>query len=163
MLTSTNEKELLAELEALLTGFWLTDLANFAAFISTQLKEINWVGFYLSDGRSLRLGPFIGNTACVEIAFDRGVCGASFSKDEALIVKDVQEFPGHIACDPNSRSEMVLPFKVRGQTVGVLDLDAPITDRFQKADLKFVESALDILSAKIGTQGQLAELEILKI
>lgn len=141
--------EFLNEIESLLTGAWLTDLSNFSAHLFLHLPQLNWVGFYLSDGKRLRLGPFQGKPACVEIAFDRGVCGKAFSSNEALIVDDVHEFPGHIACDEASRSEMVLPLIVDGKKLGVLDLDAPITKRFTEEDLVLVRDALAVLSARL--------------
>lgn len=134
-----------AELEALLTGHWLTDLANFSAFLFHEMPDLNWAGFYLSDGRQLILGPFAGKPACTSIRFDRGVCGASFSKREALLVKDVHEFPGHIACDAASNSEMVLPVIVENECLGVLDLDSPLRARFRDEDREGVTIWLDVL------------------
>ena len=141
-----NAKE--AELEAYLTGNWLSDLANFSAFAFHQLPNLNWAGFYLSDGKKLFLGPFVGKPACTEIAFHRGVCGAAYSKQQTLLVPDVHEFPGHIACDGASRSEMVLPILAQGKCLGVLDLDSPSPGRFQESDRILVEGWLALLLAK---------------
>lgn len=139
----------LQELEALMTGFWLTDLANFSAFFFQWIPNINWIGFYLKKSDRLVLGPFAGKTACVEIAFTRGVCGKAFSEAKPILVADVHEFPGHISCDPASRSELVIPFYLEGKLVGVLDIDSPQLDRFSEADLLFFTSALEIASSKI--------------
>jgi L-methionine (R)-S-oxide reductase len=139
---------LLQELEALLTGFWLTDLANFSAFFYDRIPDLNWIGFYLSDGKKLCLGPFMGKPACVEIALNRGVCGAAFTENKSWIVKDVHEFPGHISCDPVSQSELVIPFAVNGKLLGVLDVDSPLKDRFTTLEQLLLTRALGILSTK---------------
>ena len=136
------------ELEAYLTGQWLTDLANFSAFVFDQLPDLNWAGFYLDDGKTLRLGPFVGKPACTEISYQRGVCGAAFREKRALLVADVHEFPGHIACDSASRSEMVIPFTAEGECLGVFDLDSPSLDRFREADRELVTTWLSLLAAK---------------
>lgn len=142
------EKEFLSEIEALLTGFWLTDLANFSACVFHRMDRLNWAGFYLSDGKMLRLGPFVGKPACTEISFQRGVCGAAFLQKEILLVKDVHEFPGHIACDPISRSELVIPFEVNGKLIGVLDLDSPQIGRFQEQEAEILKKGLRLLALK---------------
>lgn len=139
----------LQELESLLSGYWLTDLANFSAFVFEKVPDVNWVGFYLSDGKKLRLGPFCGKPACLEIAFGKGVCGTAFDKAEALIVDDVDLFPGHIRCDSNSRSEMVLPLFISEKLVGVLDVDSPKLARFTGEDKMLLTEALRTLSQKI--------------
>lgn len=143
------QKFSLTDLEAHLTGFWLTDLANFSSYVYQTFGDLNWVGFYLSDGSKLRLGPFCGNPACTEIAFGKGVCGTSFSKNETLVVDDVDAFPGHIRCDSASRSEVVVPFKVNGKLVGVLDVDSPTHARFSQDDRVQIEKALNLLSEKL--------------
>ncbi len=157
--TSTNSKtEVLQELDALMTGFWLSDLANFCAFFYTHFSSINWLGFYLSDGNKLRLGPFMGKPACVEINFDRGVCGSSFVQKKALRVDDVHLFAGHISCDPQSRSEMVLPFEIGGHLLGVLDVDSPETSRFHESDEHLLSAGLSILAKhNSGYRGLLGE------
>jgi len=139
-----------ADLKAYLTGHWLTDLANFSAFAFHGIPDLNWVGFYLDHGDRLRLGPFVGKPACTEIAYGRGVCGAAFSRKAALIVPDVHEFPGHIACDSASRSEMVLPLLAGGKLLGVLDLDSPLVGRFSDADRQLAQKWLDALAASSG-------------
>lgn len=137
------------ELEALLSGFWLTDLANFSAFLFEKLPEVNWVGFYLSDGKKLRLGPFCGKPACLEIPFGKGVCGRAFLQDETVIVDDVDLFAGHIRCDSNSRSEIVIPLLISNKIVGVLDIDSPKVARFTVDDKSVLEEAVRILAQKI--------------
>lgn len=144
-----NAKELLKELDSLLTGFWLTDLANFTAHFYQNIPNINWIGFYLTDGERLRLGPFQGKVACTEIDFDRGVCGAAFSKDEVMNVPDVHKFAGHIACDSASRSELVIPFDVNGELCGVLDIDSPLEARFTDKDVELFTKAIEVLAKRI--------------
>lgn len=135
----------LPELEDYLTGHWLTDLANFSAFVFHSLPDLNWAGFYLFDGAKLKLGPFVGKPACTEIRVGRGVCGSAFAKREALLVPDVNEFPGHIACDSASRSELVLPLR----DAGVLDLDSPSLNRFGESDREGLALWLAALERKI--------------
>ena len=139
----------LLELEAFLSGYWMTDLSNFSAFLFERLPDVNWVGFYLSDGKTLRLGPFCGKPACLEIPFGQGVCGQAFEQAETLLVADVDLFPGHIRCDSNSKSEIVIPLLIFGELVGVLDVDSPKAARFSKNDKAFLEEAVQILSLKI--------------
>ena len=142
-------QDALPELQAQLTGHWLTDCANFAAFVMDRVPNLNWAGFYLDDGKKLILGPFVGKPACTEIAYTRGVCGAAFTKRETLLVPDVHEFPGHIACDSASRSEMVLPLMVGGECYGVLDLDAPTLARFTEEDRRGIDLWLSLLLGKV--------------
>ena len=144
-----DHKELLKELDAILTGFWLTDLANFSAHFYANVPDVNWIGFYLSDGERLRLGPFHGKVACTEIDFDRGVCGAAFSKREIMNVPDVHKFKGHIACDSASRSELVIPFEVNGDLCGVLDIDSPIENRFSEKEVELFTKAVELLAKRI--------------
>lgn len=138
-----------AELEALLCGYWLSDISNFSAYVAEKMTDINWVGFYLDDGQKLRLASFIGRPACLDIAYDRGVCGHAFTQKSSVIVDDVHQFPGHIACDERSRSEMVIPFFIENKVVGVLDIDSPSIARFTKDDQSSLEKAVAILSEKI--------------
>ncbi len=137
------------ELEALLTGFWLTDLANFSSYFFENTSDINWIGFYLSDSQKLRLGPFCGKPACTEIGFTRGVCGHAYNNKTTLVVDDVDQFPGHIRCDSASKSELVIPLFVSDNLVGVLDVDSPKISRFSEDDRKMFEKAIEILSKKI--------------
>lgn len=110
------------------------NLANASALLNQALTDINWVGFYLAEEGRLVLGPFQGKPACVEIPIGKGVCGTAAAKDEVVLVKNVHEFPGHIACDCASNSEIVLPLHCEGKVVGVLDIDSPILARFDEED-----------------------------
>ena len=110
------------------------NLANISALLNMNLDNINWVGFYLLKGDQLVLGPFQGKVACVRINLDKGVCGKAFSSNTTQRIADVHEFPGHIACDAASQSEIVVPINCNGSTVAVLDIDSPITNRFSEID-----------------------------
>jgi len=110
------------------------NLANISALLNMNLDNINWVGFYLLREDQLVLGPFQGNVACVRINLDKGVCGKAFSTNTIQRIADVHDFPGHIACDAASQSEIVLPINCNGKTAAVLDIDSPITHRFNEID-----------------------------
>ena len=127
---------LLAELRALLDGEPdpVARAANTAALLWHRLPGLNWAGFYLLRGDTLVLGPFQGKPACTRIPLGRGVCGAAAQRRETVIVPDVCAFPGHIACDAASRSELVVPLIAAGRVVGVLDLDSPRLGRFDELD-----------------------------
>lgn len=112
----------------------ISNLSNAAALLNLALKDINWVGFYLRKGDCLVLGPFQGKPACVEIAWGKGVCGTAAETGLVQRVEDVHAFPGHIACDCNSRSEIVLPLRKEGRVVAVLDIDSPVLGRFTPED-----------------------------
>ena len=113
----------------------IANAANLASLIWHSLPDLNWAGFYLFDGRELVLGPFMGKPACVRIALGRGVCGTAAATRETQVVRDVHAFPGHIACDATSASEIVVPLVAAdGRLLGVLDLDSPVTARFDDAD-----------------------------
>ena len=132
-------QELTGQLRALLTDErdWLANSANTAALLFHALPELNWAGFYLrrrGGTGDLVLGPFQGRPACVRIGPGRGVCGAAVVQRRSLVVADVRDFPGHIACDPASRSELVVPLVVGEESVGVLDLDSPTPGRFDQMD-----------------------------
>ena len=107
-------------------------LSNVSALLNDSIDQINWVGFYLIENEALILGPFQGHPACVHIAIGKGVCGTAVSEEQTQLVDDVNAFPGHIACDANSKSEIVVPLRKNNQIIGVLDIDAPITSRFKK-------------------------------
>lgn len=128
--------ELNRKLEALLEGEtnWLANMANTAALLFNELDKINWAGFYLLDQDELVLGPFQGKPACVRIPLGKGVCGTAALNRDILVVSDVNDFPGHIACDPVSRSEIVLPILNDSVLIGVLDIDSPILRRFTGED-----------------------------
>jgi len=125
----------------------LANAANMCALLYQMLPDVNWVGFYFLQGGELVLGPFQGKVACVRIAMGRGVCGTAAERREVLMVPDVNEFPGHIACDAASRSEIVLPLVQRGRLLGVLDLDSPDLARFDGEDRNGLRAAVDLLLA----------------
>ncbi len=125
----------------------VANLANASSLLFYALKNINWAGFYLMDEGSLLLGPFQGRTACIRIPLKRGVCGAAASTKQLQLVADVHRFPGHIACDSASRSEIVLPILKDGEVVGVLDIDSPILNRFDEEDAAGLQRLVAILEA----------------
>ena len=128
--------ELQSQLRALLEGErdFIANAANFASLLYHSLPDVNWVGFYLLKGDELVLGPFQGKPACVRIAVGKGVCGVAAEQRQTILVDNVHEFPGHIACDSASNSEIVVPLVVDGQLTGVLDLDSPSLARFSDDD-----------------------------
>ena len=128
----------------------ITALANAAALLYTSLGNINWCGFYLFNGEKLVLGPFGGNPACTVIPMGKGVCGTAAEKREIIRVANVDEFPGHIACDDASQSEIVLPIILTdGRLFGVLDIDAPVRDRFSAEDERELAEIAAILVQKL--------------
>lgn len=137
---------LAAQLEALLADErdFVANAAQFSAFLFHELGDLNWAGFYLNKGEQLVLGPFQGKVACVRIPFGRGVCGAAASSRQTQRVEDVHAFPGHIACDSASNSELVVPLVKDGRLIGVLDLDSPSTTRFSPDDQVGVERLVAI-------------------
>ena len=114
-------------------------LSNASALINENLNNLNWAGFYLMDNGSLLLGPFQGKVACIRIALGKGVCGTAAQNDETLLVPNVHDFPGHIACDSASNSEIVVPIHKDGKVVGVLDIDSPSLNRFSESDKEGLE------------------------
>lgn len=125
----------------------LPNLANAAALLWQAMEQINWVGFYLNTGHEeLLLGPFQGKTACIRIPFSRGVCGAAAREKCTLLVYDVHQFPGHIACDSASNSEIVVPLMEKGRLLGVLDIDSPVVGRFDEEDKDGLEAIAALLS-----------------
>lgn len=125
----------------------IANLANASALMNLALRDINWVGFYLRRGEKLILGPFQGKPACVEIHWGRGVCGTAAETGLCQRVEDVHAFPGHIACDSASRSEIVLPLRKGGQVVAVLDIDSPSLARFAPEDEAGLKTLIPILEA----------------
>ena len=117
----------------------ISNLANASALLYQTLADLNWAGFYLYKNGVLLLGPFQGKTACTKIPMGKGVCGTAAEKGETLVVPDVHAFPGHIACDGASNSEIVIPLYVGGRLFGVLDIDSPLLDRFSEADREGLE------------------------
>lgn len=124
-------------------------LSNTSAILNDNLDQINWVGFYLIENEELILGPFQGHPACVHIAIGKGVCGTAVAEDKTRLVKDVHAFPGHIACDANSKSEIVIPIHVNDEIIGVLDIDAPIADRFTNEDKEGLEVIVKVLEKQL--------------
>ena len=132
---------LCAQLESLLADErdFVANAAQFSAFLFNQVDDLNWAGFYLNRNEELVLGPFQGQVACVRIPFGRGVCGAAAASRETQRIEDVHAFPGHIACDSASNSELVIPLLKDGKLIGVLDLDSPRLARFSEADQQGLE------------------------
>lgn len=124
-------------------------LSNTSALLNDHLDQVNWVGFYLIENNELILGPFQGHPACVHIQIGKGVCGTAVSNNETQVVKDVHQFPGHIACDANSNSEIVIPIHKANEIIGVLDIDAPIKNRFNNEDRKELEKVVSIIENQI--------------
>jgi len=144
---SPDYKELAVALDALLSGETdvVANAANAAAAIYYSLPDLNWAGVYFLRGSELVLGPFQGRPACVRIPLGRGVCGTAAAERRSLLVPDVTAFPGHIACDTASRSELVVPLIADGRLLGVLDLDSPLPGRFDAADQAGCEELASIL------------------
>jgi len=139
--------DLATQLASLLEGEsdFVANAANMAALVYHGLPALNWAGFYFARGGALVLGPFQGKPACVRIAWGQGVCGTAAARGESVVVSDVHDFPGHIACDPDSRSELVVPLISDGAVLGVLDLDSPIPGRFDDEDRGGCERLVAIL------------------
>ncbi|MGL5949656.1 MAG: GAF domain-containing protein [Aeromonas sp.] len=138
-----------AQVRALVAGETdvIANLANVSALLAMSLPALNWVGFYLTQGDELVLGPFQGKPACVRIPWGRGVCGTAAQTGLSQLVADVHQFPGHIACDCASNSELVIPLRVGDRIYGVLDLDSPQPARFDKIDQKGLEETVLILQS----------------
>lgn len=113
------------------------------------VRGLNWVGFYVVDSSSLLLGPFFGNVACVRISYDAGVCGTAWKEKKSILVPDVRLFSGHIACDANSRSELVVPIVSRGQVVALIDADSVVTEAFSLEDAQVVEQAAAVIAERL--------------
>jgi GAF domain-containing protein len=128
----------------------LTLMANLSSLLYWSLSAINWVGFYLNDGERLVLGPFHGKPGCTVIPFDRGVCGKAARERKTMNIADVETFPGHIACDAASRSELVVPLILADGLWGVLDVDSPETDRFDSETQSFLEKASEVFISRLG-------------
>jgi GAF domain-containing protein len=123
----------------------LAILSNASAFINDTIDNLNWAGFYLWDGKQLTVGPFQGRVACSTIALGKGVCGEAALKKQTLVIDDVLSHSNHIACDANSRSEIVVPIFIKGRLYGVLDVDAPIINRFDQDLVVFFEEFVQLL------------------
>ncbi|MFF2093732.1 GAF domain-containing protein [Paenibacillus sp. NPDC058174] len=149
--TGTREENyqlLLKQLEGLVEDepSRIANLANASALLQQFLQDINWVGFYLLEGEDeLVLGPFQGKPACTRITVGKGVCGTAVSRGEVMVVEDVHQFPGHIACDSASNSELVIPLRSGGRIIGVLDIDSPSFARFDETDARFLTLFTEVL------------------
>ena len=144
---TVNYDQLHAQLAALTEGipYEVANLANASALLWQELPEINWAGFYKMTDGALMLGPFQGKPACIRIPVGRGVCGTAVAEDKTQLVYNVHDFPGHIACDCASNSEIVVPIHVRGEIWGVLDIDSPLIGRFAEEDKMGLEAFVRVL------------------
>ena len=142
--------QLLAQAQALVHGERdrIANAANLSALVFHALPDLNWAGFYFLKGDELVLGPFQGKPACIRIPLSKGVCGTAAAQDRAVIVDDVHLFPGHIACDSASKSEIVIPIHFGGRVAGVLDIDSPLLSRFDERDLEGLEKLTEPLPRK---------------
>jgi len=145
-------RDLLAALDALTVDERdpIANMANAAALVWEYLPDLNWAGFYRAVDGELVLGPFQGKVACIRIAMGKGVCGAAAAERTTQLVEDVHAFPGHIACDAASRSELVVPVVSDGRLIGVLDLDSPEPARFDAEDAAGCEALVALLASRIG-------------
>jgi L-methionine (R)-S-oxide reductase len=143
--------QLAAQLSSLLAGErdLIANAANFSSFIFHSLPDLNWAGFYFEKDGELVLGPFQGQPACVRVKIGQGVCGAGAAKCETVIVSNVHEFPGHIACDSASNSEIVVPLMKDGRMIGVFDLDSPKLSRFDREDAAGLDQLVKILLSSV--------------
>ena len=141
------------EIKALIDGvpYEIANFANVSAALWQNLDNINWVGFYLMEEGKLVLGPFQGKPACIEIPLGRGVCGTAAQEKRTVLVEDVHQFPGHIACDSASNSEIVVPIFKNGEIYGVLDIDSPYIARFTREDQRGLEEIVKILEENLFT------------
>ena len=151
----TDYSELNSRLEALTTGVphRIANLANAAALLWQEVDRINWAGFYIAEGEMLVLGPIQGKPACNEIPFGQGVCGTAAERRETIVVPKVHDFPGHIACDCASESEIVIPICCDGGVFGVLDIDSPEPDRFTESDKAGLEQFAGIIERMLEAAG----------
>lgn len=147
----TDYQALNAQLSALIHGVphRIANLANASALLYHTLDGLNWAGFYLLENDTLVLGPFQGKPACIEIPVGRGVCGTAVTEGRTQLVRDVHQFPGHIACDSASNSEIVVPIRADGIIVGVLDIDSPNIGRFTEEDRIGLEAFVEVLEAEL--------------
>lgn len=147
----TDYRTMHEQLSALIQGVphRIANLANAAALLYHTMDGLNWAGFYLMKSGVLVLGPFQGKSACIEIPVGRGVCGTAVEENRTQLVDDVHQFPGHIACDSASNSEIVIPIHAGGQVIGVLDLDSPYVGRFTEEDSAGLEEFVRILETEV--------------
>ena len=131
--------------------WYVSCLSNLSALIMENLPQLNWAGFYLMRSGRLTVGPFQGKPACIHIAPGKGVCGTAVTENKTILVPDVHEFPGHIACDSASASEIVIPIHQGGRIIGVLDIDSPVKNRFDKKDQAGLESLVRLIEKSLET------------
>ena len=148
---ATDYKILVKQAESLIKDcpHKIANLANISALIYDSLTDINWAGFYLLENDKLVLGPFQGKVACIEIPVGKGVCGTAIKEDKTQLVPDVHQFPGHIACDSASESEIVIPIHSGAKPIAVLDIDSPIKNRFDENDKNGLEKVRDLLETYV--------------
>ena len=151
MKNSANYEEICRQLDALTRDVphEIANLANASALLWESMENINWAGFYLLKSEILVLGPFQGKPACIEIPLGKGVCGTAAVRNSTQLVPDVHAFPGHIACDSASRSEIVVPIRKNGAVWGVLDIDSPELGRFSREDQRGLETFVTVLEANL--------------
>jgi GAF domain-containing protein len=144
-------RTLVAQAEALIADETdlIANMANISALLFNEMPDLNWSGFYILRQGELVLGPFQGKPACVRIAVGKGVCGTSVASGQIQLVKDVHEFPGHIACDAASNSEIVLPVRLRGEIIAVLDIDSPSLARFDEADSQGLSHLVTVFERRL--------------
>ena len=155
IISAENKADFYKELNTMLTGLiseesdWLANASNAAALLFQMLGDINWAGFYFLKGGELVLGPFQGKPACVRIPMGKGVCGTAAAAREIQVVEDVEKFPGHIACDAASQSEIVIPIIKKDKLIGVLDIDSPQKGRFDSRDAMGLSDFVTVLNDHI--------------
>ena len=136
-------------------GVWdITLYANISALLYESLEKVNWAGFYLLRDGELQLGPFQGKVACMRIQVGKGVCGTAVKEDRIVRVEDVHAFPGHIACDSASASEIVLPISLGGRIIGVLDIDSPVKERFSREDEEGLKKVVEVMERALLSTGK---------
>ena len=146
-----NYKLMVATVKAFMEGESniIANLSNTSAIINEYVKDINWAGFYLMEEGELVLGPFQGKPACIRIPVGKGVCGTTAASKETIVVQDVHQFPGHIACDAASNSEIVIPILKDGEVFGVLDIDSPEFGRFSDLEKKYLEEVVALIEKSL--------------
>ncbi len=140
---SYNFDELLEEVRHIIEGDLIADLANVSSLLYSTIPDLNWLGFYILKGNDLVVGPFQGQPACVRIPLGKGVCGTAAKEKKTLLVDNVIDFPGHISCDSQTKSELVVPIIKGGVVMGVLDVDSPTLKRFTKLEKDFFEKVVN--------------------
>lgn len=148
-----NYEIMIEQLEGLCQSpeYLVTLLSNTSALLKQSMEDLNWAGYYIMKDGKLILGPFQGLVACEKIEVGKGVCGTAVEQRKTILVKNVHEFPGHIACDSASNSEIVVPIIINDEVWGVLDIDSPSLNRFDETDQKYLEKAVEIITSAIST------------